>query len=225
MASHPIRSLALAIMATLSLAACADDDGDWRAHQRIVVERRPVVLNLAMQDETIIRPDDMTRLQSFVDVFLNRGEAPMTIAVAGGEGDEAQELAKQRVTKIADLLKAMGVRQDVLSVRPALASATVAEGTARLGYDVYAVRVPQCGDWSTNSAFTPLRNDPNPSYGCAISRNIGLMVDNPRDLIRPHGLDGRDAMRGATIIDKYRAGEDTVSKGQVTNTISNVGAK
>ena len=224
MASHPIRSLALLILASLSLIACSGDEGgDWRAHQRILVERRPVVLNLAVHDDSVIRPEDMTRLQSFIDVYLNRGEAPLSISVAEGEGDEAKQLATQRAQKMAELLRAMGIEDSALAIRTSPSGNAVIEGTARLGYDVYAVRVPQCGDWSDNSSFTPLRNDPSPSFGCAVTRNIGLMVDNPRDLIRPHGMDGRDATRGATIIGKYRAGEDTVSKGPVSTTISGTG--
>jgi pilus assembly protein CpaD len=217
-----IRSLLLAMLAMVPLAACSDDRGDWRDHQRIVVERRPAILNVEVRDDSVIRPEDMTRLQSFVDVFLNRGEAPVTLAVAKGEGEEADELAKQRAAKMAELLNAMGVPQNHLVVRTIPAGVGSVEGMARLAYDVYAVRVPQCGDWSDNSSFSFFRNDPSPSFGCAVTRNIGLMVDNPRDLVRPHELDGRDATRGATIIGKYRAGEETISKGTVSTTVSGV---
>ncbi|MBF0267458.1 MAG: CpaD family pilus assembly protein [Alphaproteobacteria bacterium] len=214
---------ALLLLAPI-LSACAEE-GDWRVHQRLVVEKRPVALALPVQDDSVIKPEDMSRLQSFVDVFLQRGEAPFAITVSKGEGDEAELVAKRRASLMADLLTAMGVDQAGLRVRTAPASDVSPEGMARLGYDVYAVRVPQCGDWNENSSFTPFRNDPLPSFGCSVARNIGLMVDNPRDLIRPHALDGRDATRGATIIGKYRAGEETISKGSVTSTISTVGTQ
>ncbi|TAN55702.1 MAG: hypothetical protein EPN26_04940 [Rhodospirillales bacterium] len=223
MTSLSIRSL-LAFVVIAFLSGCAED-GDWRTHQRLVVERRPVSLTLAVQDDTVIKPEDMSRLQSFVDIFFRRGEAPLTLAIAKGLGEEASAQASQRAKKLAELLNAMGVDADGIRTSALEAGPALAEGTARLGYDVYAVRVPQCGDWSDNSGFSPLRNDPSPSFGCAVTRNIGLMVDNPRDLIRPQGMDGRDASRGATIIGKYRAGEDTVSKGTVSSTISSVGTK
>jgi pilus assembly protein CpaD len=223
MASLSSRLFALSLLGWL--AACGADEGDWRVNQRLVVERRPVSLSLAIQDDTVIRPEDMSRLQSFVDIYFHRGEAPLSLSVARGEEDESGEIAKQRAAKLAELLNAMGIEPDGIRVSTAKAALPFPEGSARLGYDVYAVRVPQCGDWSDNSSFSPLRNDPSPSFGCSVTRNIGLMVDNPRDLIRPHAMDGRDATRGATIIGKYRAGEDTVSKGTVSSTISSVGAK
>lgn len=226
MASISIRNLGFVLLLAMPvvLSACAEE-GDWRAHQRIVVERRPVSMALAVVDEAIVKPEDMSRLQSFVDVFLNRGEAPLTVLVAAPEGEEGLADAKRRAQNMVDLLTAMGVDQSSLRVVTPMAAADSKEGVARLGYDVYAVRVPQCGDWSDNSSFTPLKNDPSPSFGCAVSRNIGLMVDNPRDLVRPRELEGRDATRGATIIGKYRAGEDTVSKGKVTTSISQTGTQ
>lgn len=208
----------------LALSACADESGDWRAHQRLVVERRPVSLLLPMQDDSVIRPEDFSRLQSFVDVFINRGEAPFSVSVSADESEDAQAAAKRHAERINELLTAMGVDAGALKLRTVPASPSAIAGTARLGYDIYAVRVPQCGDWSDNTSFSPLRNDPSPSFGCAVTHNIGLMVENPRDLVRPHAMDGRDAARGATIIGKYRAGEETVSKGVVTTTISSVGA-
>lgn len=222
--ARPSFRLLLGLCLLLALSACADESGDWRAHQRLVVERRPVSLILPMQDDSVIRSEDFSRLQSFVDVFINRGEAPLSVAVAAGEDEEAQMTAKRQASRMNELLSAMGVEAGMLKVGTVPASAAAVAGTARLGYDIYAVRVPQCGDWSDNSSFSPLRNDPSPSFGCAVTRNIGLMVDNPRDLVRPHAMDGRDAARGATIIGKYRAGEETVSKGVVTTGISTVGA-
>ncbi|MBF0168080.1 MAG: hypothetical protein HQL45_10660 [Alphaproteobacteria bacterium] len=221
----PLSSRLFALSLLGWLAACGADDGDWRVNQRLVVERRPVSLSLAIQDDTVIRPEDMSRLQSFVDIYFHRGEAPVSLTVATGEEDESGEIARQRAAKLAELLNAMGVEADGIRISLSKSSLPFPEGSARLGYDVYAVRVPQCGDWNDNSSFSPLRNDPSPSFGCSVTRNIGLMVDNPRDLIRPHAMDGRDATRGATIIGKYRAGEDTVSKGSVSSTISSVGAK
>lgn len=222
MAITSTRILGLLLALPLLMSACAEE-GDWRAHQRLVVERRPTSILLPMDDDSVVKPEDMPRLQNYVDVFLNRGEAPVTLSVLAGEGDEAKELARQRTERMVELLTAMGIDRATILVRNEKAKDEAGQGLARLGYDVYAVRVPQCGDWSDNSSFTALRNEPSPSFGCAVSRNIGLMVDNPRDLIKPRALEGRDAARGATIIGKYRAGEDTVSKGNVTTSISSTG--
>lgn len=85
-------------------------------------------------------------------------------------------------------------------------------GAKNLGFDklvidiVYAaVVLPDCPDWKL-SPVTTYSNSPAPNFGCASTVNLGLMVDNPRDLVQ--GQDSRSSRteRSGKAIRDYRTG-------------------
>lgn len=224
----------LALCATLALGGCdavravdrmltPDVDTDFRSTQRLLVERRPVSVVVSLGEEGLARGDS-GRLGALIDNYLRRGEGPVAILAARvGDGEADAEAARVRAERLGALLAQTGIDPDRLLIRLVPASSSLPDGALRVETELYAVRVPQCGDWSDTSTFTPMHNDPQKNFGCAYTRNLGLMINNPRDLVRAEPLDGRDAHRGASIIGKYRAGEDTTSKGTVTSTVSKVG--
>ncbi|MBI4966978.1 MAG: CpaD family pilus assembly lipoprotein [Rhodospirillales bacterium] len=224
----------LALLATLALGGCdtiravdrmltPEVDADFRRTQRLLVERRPASVVVTLGEDGLARGDS-GRLGALVDNYLRRGEGPVAILAARAGDSEAEgAAARARAERLSSLLAQTGIDPDRLLVRLVPASSSLPDGALRVETELYAVRVPQCGDWSDSSSFTPTHNDPQKNFGCATTRNLGLMINNPRDLVRAEPLDGRDAHRGASIIGKYRAGEDTNSKGTVASTVSRVG--
>lgn len=75
----------------------------------------------------------------------------------------------------------------------------------------YIAEVPQCGDWSEDLS-NDFDNEPADRFGCAVQRNIGLMVSNPRDLIQSRS-DPRSGLRAGPIMGAYAAGELTADDG------------
>jgi pilus biogenesis lipoprotein CpaD len=70
----------------------------------------------------------------------------------------------------------------------------------------YVVTLPPCPDWSRQSG-TDFANLPHSNFGCATQTNLGLMVAQPRDLVRGRGLGPADGVHQAEGIVRYRTGK------------------
>lgn len=70
----------------------------------------------------------------------------------------------------------------------------------------YLVTLPPCPDWSRQSG-TDFANLPHSNFGCATQTNLGLMVAEPRDLVRGRTLAPADGVHQAEGIVRYRTGK------------------
>jgi pilus assembly protein CpaD len=70
----------------------------------------------------------------------------------------------------------------------------------------YLVTLPPCPDWSRESG-TDFANLPHSNFGCATQSNLGLMVAEPRDLVRGRTLGPADGIHQAEGIVRYRTGK------------------
>jgi pilus assembly protein CpaD len=70
----------------------------------------------------------------------------------------------------------------------------------------YLVTLPACPDWSRESG-TDFANLPHSNFGCATQANLGLMVADPRDLVRGRTLGPADGVQEAEGIVRYRTGK------------------
>ncbi len=70
----------------------------------------------------------------------------------------------------------------------------------------YVVTLPPCPDWSRQSG-TDFDNLPHSNFGCATESNLGLMVAEPRDLVRGRTLGPADGVHQAEGIVRYRTGK------------------
>ncbi len=69
----------------------------------------------------------------------------------------------------------------------------------------YLVTPPACPDWSRRTGLD-YSNQPHSNFGCATETNLGLMVANPRDLVRGRTLGPADGIHQAEGITRYREG-------------------
>lgn len=70
----------------------------------------------------------------------------------------------------------------------------------------YLVTPPACPDWSRKTGID-YANKPHTNFGCATETNLGLMIADPRDLVRGRKLDPADGVHQAEGIVRYREGE------------------
>lgn len=49
-------------------------------------------------------------------------------------------------------------------------------------------------------------------FGCAMAANLAAMIADPHDLIAPRGQEPSDSGRRQTVIDRYRAGQNTATE-------------
>lgn len=159
------------------------------------------------------------RLLAFLDGVQPSGRDVLRIE---GHADERAtdlynlELASRRIQAVEDFLREHGY--DGIEVTTAAygeaAPAVVGGGPdawqrnrrAELILERYLVTLPACPDWSRRSG-TDFANLPHSNQGCATESNLGLMIAEPRDLVRGRGLGPADGTHQAEAIVRYRTDE------------------
>ncbi len=115
---------------------------------------------------------------------------------------------KQHIDYIAKLLRANGHKKPIKVISketPELYEAIVDITHA-------AVVSPDCPDWKL-SPVTTYSNMPPANYGCAAAVNLGLMIDDPHDLVRGRDSTSGDARRSGKVLTDYHSGAAAGSSG------------
>jgi pilus assembly protein CpaD len=81
-----------------------------------------------------------------------------------------------------------------------------APGRVRVAVERYVVTPPSCPDWS-KPVGEDFQNTPQANFGCANTANLGMMVANPRDLIRGRSPGSSDGAAVSAAIRRYRDGK------------------
>lgn len=80
-----------------------------------------------------------------------------------------------------------------------------------LAFTAYRAIAPNCPTLNRIDLASSRTNDPQPRFGCALQANLAAMVADPADLIGARASDPSDVLRRATVLDKYRAGQSTIT--------------
>jgi pilus biogenesis lipoprotein CpaD len=79
-------------------------------------------------------------------------------------------------------------------------------GRVKVHVERYVVTPPNCPDWSKPMGEDS-ENTPMPGFGCANTANLGMMVVNPRDLLRGSTPGPSDGEAVSAAIRRYRTGK------------------
>jgi pilus assembly protein CpaD len=212
----------------LTLAGCGPAelrDYDHRQRFPLSVESRTASATLARADDAVApSPDDLLTVRRLAEEFLRRGSAPASLVV--GAKDAADPAAAAYGQAVVEAFAAAGA--DVSKLSASVSSeAQPGPGKAVLKVPVWVAKVPECGRWEDE--YTPdFSNKDSDNFGCSVTRNTGLMVSNPADLVRAREATGRMGARSADVLEKYFQGKSTGSdkeKGDATSTMSSSGSK
>ena len=144
-----------------------------------------------------------------------------TIRIEGHADERATdlynvELAGRRGESVTGFLRAQGFVDPTVTSSafgeavPAVAGAAPESWRqnrrVELVLERYLVTLPPCPDWSRQSG-TDFANLPHSNFGCATETNLGLMVAEPRDLVRGRSLAPADGVQQAEGIVRYRTGK------------------
>ncbi|CAA7616841.1 CpaD family pilus assembly lipoprotein [Magnetospirillum sp. SS-4] len=207
----------------LAAAGCAADmaEHDQRISHPVTAEQKTAIALFDRVDGQDLSAFDRERLGRLAAESLKRGAGPVRIIVGARPGEEAAGHDFART--LADGLRAGGVAD----IRVTVAGEAGGEpGAAEVRVPVWVAVVPDCGKFERG--ITPdYTNAPNSNWGCSIQRNMGLMVQNPADLIRARETSGRDANRASDVLGKYGKGEATGSAAEAksSGSTSSVGSK
>jgi pilus assembly protein CpaD len=126
------------------------------------------------------------------------------------------ELAARRANNVAEFLRRHGFENVTVTTSSYGETIPAVPGTGpeawqrnrrvELVLERYLVTLPACPDWSRESG-TDFANLPHSNFGCATQANLGLMVAEPRDLVRGRPLGPADGVQQAEGIVRYRTGK------------------
>ncbi len=194
----------------LGLSACLPPKSMWSENDTI--KRNTVTLHHITHDVTFSA--DTTGLSDTQAAALDKFLAN----VMAGYGDEfsietpSNDVSGDRRMAVSSYLKARGL---VVSGIPAAYGGPMASDSVRVILNRYVVTPPPCPDWR-KPATTDFNNQPGSNFGCATETNLGLMVANPRDLVKGRDIGPADAENAAKSVQNYR--EDKVPEPKAQST-------
>ena len=152
--------------------------------------------------------EEALEFDGFVRDYLNRGRRALTIK-AGGKGNLSG------AEQVRNLLVNSGIRAREISVT----EAGFSSGDVIVSFSAHKIQVPECGDWSSAPTFTP-RGQHHSNYGCATQRNLGLMVQDPGDLLKAKTMSPGDGEHAAGVIRNYRTSPVASGAGGASEEVS-----
>ncbi len=216
--------LLLNIFAAALLSACSENidfqgysPEQYRASYPVKnkVETRHMLIELLFKGKaTALSAKDVYDLKAVLSNVNPHAVDYLTLKFAGD-----MQYKKQRVTNVRKLLAKLGYNQPINIV--------MKEGMPenKLVIDVVhaAVIPPACPDWR-KSPITTFSNTTHTNYGCSATVNLGLMIDNPRDLVRGRDSNVTSTERSDKVLSDYRIGSDS-SGGTATASTGSTGGK
>lgn len=153
-----------------------------------------------------LSPADRAHLHSFASGYLRYGHGALVLSTPSGgmNADAASILANETRRALVDA----GVSYAAVAGSSYDASGR-ADAPIIVSFARYEAHAPECAPlWEQDLAHQS-NNQPWASFGCATNANLAALVEDPADLLTPRAETGRDSGRRDTVMDAYRAGEQT----------------
>jgi len=203
------RLIPLAALAPL-LGACGNDLGehDYRQRFPLTASKREAVATVAapIAGQPLSLPDRAS-LDQLSREHQRRGAGPVVVTVGAEDGESGKAAAQ---TLADSVLAGLGLPVGEVETR-IVGGGNPRPGVAVVTVPIWGADLPQCGEWQWEPNADFGNRDMSNNFGCATQRNLGLMIQNPADLVRPRDASGRDGNRAVDVLDKYRKGAATTS--------------
>jgi len=217
---------ALALGATLALAACADSNTQASLGAPLTPTEQFSIKVAPTEDQIMLAPHaeglspaQASALNDLVDRWRNQGSGDIKVQSPARGGEDSYRAA----SAIQDALLSMGVAPDKVRLTDYDAGLRP-HAPIMVAYTRYEATGPVCGRNWDNFTHTG-GNTVDQNFGCATTANMAAQIDNAGDLISPRDLDPADPGRRATVLSHYRQGQPTSSAKdiQASGTVSTVG--
>jgi pilus assembly protein CpaD len=149
---------------------------------------------------------DRARLNAFAGEYLRYGHGPLVLeAPSGGANSESASILAADARRT---LAEAGVSYAAIA-GGAQAAAAGDDRPILVSFTRYEARAPECAPlWEQDLAHQS-NNQAWDSFGCATNFNLAALVEDPADLVHPRDEAPRDSGRRNTVMDAYRAGDQT----------------
>ncbi|WP_169816597.1 CpaD family pilus assembly lipoprotein [Rhodovibrio salinarum] len=138
-----------------------------------------------------------------LDRFLRDSGADRQATVVVAAAPTSGDIAERRRQQVVRLLRQRGFAPRASD--PLLDTAGPGDGDVLVRIARYHVVLPDCPDYS-RTRISDNSNLPSSNFGCADRRNLGLMVANPRDLLRGREMGPVSGARTAIPVRDYHDG-------------------
>jgi len=184
-------------------------------------QRHPIVLKEGVRSVELFigsRRGGLTGAQradlvSFARNWKREASGGILVDLPAGTPNEAA--AASIWHEIRSTLIASGAPPNAIASRPYQPADPNRLATITLRYPTTVASAGPCGYWPHDIGSSGSRihseNVEHWNFGCAQSRNLAAMVDNPADLVQPRGEVPPYTGRRTTVLDKYHRGESTTT--------------
>ncbi|MBT3702844.1 MAG: CpaD family pilus assembly lipoprotein [Alphaproteobacteria bacterium] len=220
-------AVGVSIAVTALLTGCSDPsagylynetDHDYRKRHAVTVEST-VARNWITfaKAQGHLSAADNDKLQRYFSDFIVAGHGHITARLATRGLTLA--VRNNRLAALREVARNQGIKAEELEVflTPVIKTP---KGSAdiELGYIRYIAGLPNCPDWSKNVDNNRANSD-HSNFGCATQSNLGAMLVDPADLIKPRKSRAAD---GATVDTRIRT--VGVPRGHPKKGVGTVGA-
>ena len=214
-------SLLVSVLAVPLLSACTENL-DFKGYspeqynaaypKKNKVETRHLLIDLRFKGETkALSAKDAYDIKALLSNITPHAVDYITLKFAKGMVHK-----KQRVGNVKKLLNDLGYDQPVnIVMKENMPDNKLIVDVVHVG-----VVLPDCPDWR-KSPVTTFSNTTHTNYGCAAAVNLGLMVENPRDLVRGRDSSNSNVERSAKTLSDYRSGVETTTSTATATTTGN----
>ena len=148
------------------------------------------------------------QLAQIANEYKARGHGPLVIAYPEGTGQTGALV--QTVAHVRRSLNEMGLPWQAIH-GSTLKNQAGGSPFVQITFRSYVAVADQCPEGWSDMRWANLHND-HPRFGCATAANMAAMVSDPHDFLAPRGQDSVNTGRRQTVIDAYKAGEQTASE-------------
>ena len=193
-----------ALLIPLALAGCSDPSApfnydekehDYRKRHAVTVESTIARNWISFRrGQAVLTATDTDKLQRYFSDFVVAGHGHITARLSTANITLA--VRNNRIAVLRQIARDQGIRPDELAILLMPELKTPKGGAdLELGYIRYIAGLPDCPDWGKN-VDDNTKNTNHSNFGCATQSNLGAMVVDPSDLIRPRKSRAAD---GATV--------------------------
>lgn len=204
----------------LALSACHHTSSSMSTYDpRFMNYDQRHALTLQQQENTLpllvgahgsgLTSGDRTALSGFMQSYGAQGEGALRIRVP--EGSANAGAARHALGDIHDVVASSGGNPGAIHVERYHVGNPSAHAPILVVYDRLEAVTNPCGTWP-DPFNPPLEQSDYYNFGCASQANLGAMLADPRDLVRPRGIGYPDAGRRAEVLAAYRRGEPTATQ-------------
>lgn len=154
---------------------------------------------------TALSPESRNDLRDFASSYLRAGHGMLILSTPVGGANTETALTMSSEARLA--LTNAGV--SFAAIAGSSYEATGDASPILVSFARFEAQAPECAPlWEQDLAHQS-NNQPWESFGCATQANLAALIEDPRDLLGPRTEDPRDGGRRATVLEAFRAGEQT----------------